>query len=350
MLTDIFETRYANRRLWNSYGESERRFLVQAAKIITKQLFPAWTHDRKPHEANKKTLQSILDKVAMEVGIKEFHPKYYQVVSKWNGNDITTVNEWSLDHVYESVLTCPLGEGKDPDSWIKRCLSIVELSFRQRELEVGWQTATFGERVTLAKFGNAPMPKGFEEALQSPKRMLADAMMANIEELNHRFVQAGFPLSYHNGFIQIKTDQLISKTIEQPFWLLVSGPEWKAVDTDMKYALDLRDTGGRDPAFYAARALESVIKIISSQSGRGTGKEKGAANYIDNLVRNEGGRFIEIWEMENLKGFFSKIRNPLGHGPGEDEIVNLSDTQTDWAIEYCMCWIKSLIKRIPISK
>ena len=37
----------------------------------------------------------------------------------------------------------------------------------------------------------------------------------------------------------------------------------------MKEALDHRDTGQRDAAFYAARALESTIKIISDKiSGR----------------------------------------------------------------------------------
>jgi hypothetical protein len=45
-------------------------------------------------------------------------------------------------------------------------------------------------------------------------------------------------------------------------------------------AFDLRDSQGRDPAFYAARALESTIKIISDDKQLTTGREKGAANYI----------------------------------------------------------------------
>jgi hypothetical protein len=81
----------------------------------------------------------------------------------------------------------------------------------------------------------------------------------------------------------------------------------------MKEAIDLRDTGGRDPAFYAVRSLESTIKIISGEKQLTTGKEKGAHNYIDNL---RGAKLIEMWEMEALKDFFTKVRNPFGHGPG----------------------------------
>jgi hypothetical protein len=58
------------------------------------------------------------------------------------------------------------------------------------------------------------------------------------------------------------------------------------VDHDIKEAIDLRDTHGRDPAFYAARALESTIKIISDEKGLSTAKERGAHNYIDNLKRD----------------------------------------------------------------
>lgn len=58
------------------------------------------------------------------------------------------------------------------------------------------------------------------------------------------------------------------------------------MDHDIKEAIDLRDTHGRDPAFYAARALESTIKIISDEKGLSTAKERGAHNYIDNLKRD----------------------------------------------------------------
>jgi len=54
------------------------------------------------------------------------------------------------------------------------------------------------------------------------------------------------------------------------------------VETDIKEAIDRRDTNGRDAPFYAMRALESALKIISDEKGWTTGREKGASNYIDN--------------------------------------------------------------------
>ena len=113
----------------------------------------------------------------------------------------------------------------------------------------------------------------------------------------------------------------------------------------MKEAIDRRDGAGRDPAFYAARALESTIKIISDQKGWTHGGEKGAHSYIDNLGKKTSG-FIDRWEVDLLKSFFTDVRNPFGHGPGNAKMPSLRPQQTDLAIELCISWIKSLIKRL----
>ena len=55
------------------------------------------------------------------------------------------------------------------------------------------------------------------------------------------------------------------------FFTKVRNPLAKNVDHDMKEAHDLRDTHGRDPAFQAAKALESAIKIISDEKQLSTG-------------------------------------------------------------------------------
>ncbi|AXI44525.1 hypothetical protein C1J02_19605 [Sulfitobacter sp. SK011] len=170
-------------------------------------------------------------------------------------------------------------------------------------------------------------------------------MSAN--ELNKRFRDARFPLHYHNGFVQIEADKLISTEIEQPFWSLVSEPLWENVDLDMKEALDQRDSGGKDPALYAAKALESTIKIISSELNITHGKENGAHNFIENIGKKDVG-FIRSWEADFLKSYFTKVRNPLGHGPGKEEMPRLTAEQTNWAIESAMSWIKLLVQRYTL--
>lgn len=123
----------------------------------------------------------------------------------------------------------------------------------------------------------------------------------------------------------------------------MSGDEWRNVDIDMKEAIDRRDSGGRDSPLYALKALESAIKIVSDQKGWTVGTEKGAANYIDNLVGIKNGRFIEVWEGEALKTLFTVVRNPHGHGPGNKEMPALTLNQQTWVIENAMSWIKSLL-------
>jgi hypothetical protein len=124
----------------------------------------------------------------------------------------------------------------------------------------------------------------------------------------------------------------------------VADPKWANVDTDMKEAIDRRDTGGRDPAWYAARALESTIKIISAEKGWTHGGEKGPHNFVDNLASKKAA-FLAQWEAENLKSYFTNVRNPFGHGPGKQPIPTLSSEQTNWAIESAMAWIKALVHR-----
>ena len=143
-----------------------------------------------------------------------------------------------------------------------------------------------------------------------------NAFAAQVHELNERFRQAGVPLAYHNGFIQIVNDQQIEKQVAKPFWDVIADEKWKNVAVDMNEALDQRDGGGKDPALFAAKALESAIKIICTEKGWITGSEKGAANYIDNLGSKANGQFIAGWERDLLKEFFGKVRNELGHGPG----------------------------------
>ena len=146
--------------------------------------------------------------------------------------------------------------------------------------------------------------------------------------------------------LQSVDDELTQTHITEPFWQITSDPRWANVDEDMKEAVDKFDNNGRDPALYAAKALESTIKIISNERGWTRGNERGAADYINNLVSQNNGRFIDVWEGDGLKAIFSHVRNPHGHGPGSAPQPALSPSQTAWVIESCMSWIKSLIRRM----
>ncbi|MGB7432242.1 MAG: hypothetical protein WA921_07215 [Ahrensia sp.] len=152
-------------------------------------------------------------------------------------------------------------------------------------------------------------------------------------------------LVYYEGRFCPSDGPEIRDTIHDPFWELLRDSIWDNVRTDMEQAITLRDSGGPNPSLYAARSLESTIKILSSTHGWSTGRERGAANYIDNLVSSKNGRFIEVWESEMLKRFFADVRNPDAHGAGLSPQPKLSPEQANWAIEFCMISIKSLLAR-----
>ncbi|MEN3161948.1 hypothetical protein WI697_07900 [Tistrella mobilis] len=173
-----------------------------------------------------------------------------------------------------------------------------------------------------------------------------EEVRATLQELNQRLRRLSFPFHYQAGMFHKADDALSETRIEAPFWEVLRGERWCNVDADIRAAIGLRDTGGRDPAFHAAKALESAIKIISDERGLSGGRERGAANFIENLASERAGHFITSWEADTLRSFFKHVRNPLGHGAGGGPMLTLTPQQTDWAIEFCMSWIKSLIRRM----
>jgi hypothetical protein len=345
MLTDIFARRYEQPRMWETFSEEPRRLLVQSCQLLN-DICPYYV-DGKENEHSKEFWRRIHDLLARELGLKELSPEYwgfYNQQNLWHSGRHTTVQmceKWMLE---------PFDGKISVDDFVKERLSLVEIGFRQHENFLAGVNAKLADNVTKAELFDQ---RGERKGLRVPGSTAASVRAVNVSlnakfqmavnELNARFRQAKCQLHYHNGFIQISEDQTVAQEIETPFWKLVADPKWHNVDHDMKEAVDLRDTGGRDPAFYAARSLESSIKIISDEKQLTTNKEKGAHNYIDNLM---GAKLIEVWEMEALKHFFTKVRNPFGHGPGAAPMPSLTDHQTNWAIENSMIWIRSLIRRM----
>lgn len=348
MLTDIFLNRYADVVLWEIFEEKDRRFLVQAFRIVSEQLYPYWTVEGKESAWAKGNWEAIHDKLSMELGLEELSARAFSLnrPSGW-----PSVHFHTMDIVCRNFVLANYDGSVSADRFMKERLSFFEIAFRHRAEEM---EASHAERLAkLHAERPRPQPRGGIRLPGDPLKAhqaLVDRetqeFRSAVDELNARMRQAGYELHYHNGFIQRSVDPVVEDQIEQPFWDLVSDARWKNVDLDMKEAIDRRDNGDRDPAFYAARALESTIKIVSDLSGWSHGGEKGAHNYIDNLGSQRAGQFIKDWEMAELKNFFTRIRNPLGHGPGSEEMPALSPEQTDKAIEFCMSWIKSLIRRM----
>jgi len=357
MLTDIFARRYENRPLFATVGPREQALFVQAYRIINEQIFPYYGYDKKIDGRAKATWTSIHDRLTMELGIKELSARYYSYQGEWMGKPHTYSGCYEMNSVCETWITKIFTDDLDADVFIKRRLSFVELAFRERERQITFtnsqlalelQKAAMQDLTPLRNGGmRIPgVPQSNVERVQHGNDCVNSTFKNHVTELNERLKQAGMPLNYHNGYIQITTDSLTQTQIEQPFWEVVQSAKWANVSTDIATAIDLRDSGGRDPAFYAGKALESTIKIISGEKGWTTGQEKGASDFLNHLESKNNGSFICQWERKVLQAFFSNVRNDYSHGPGSDPMPTMTDPQTDQSIEFCMSWIKSLIKRL----
>jgi len=352
MLTDVFFRRYANRPMFANFGQKESALLVQAYRIVNEQIWNYYGPDNKVNESVKAIWTGIHDRLSMEIGVKELSPKYYSYQTEWMGKPYTNSGWNDMNFVVEQWLNFKFTDDLDPDMFVKRRLSFVELAFRTREEQVTQANAEFPRRLAEAEMqdrmppGPRSLPGKWSDGLRAINEGMKRTFAANVHELNERFKQAGMPLHYHNGFIQITQDEQLQQQVEQPFWLLVNDAQWKNVSIDMAEAIDRRDTAGRDPSFYAAKALESTIKVICDVKKWTTGNEKGVSDFLNHLESKANGAFIEVWERQSMQRFYSDVRNDLGHGPGSKDMPNFTPQQIDQTIEFCMSWIKSLIKRL----
>jgi hypothetical protein len=357
MLTDIFARRYEKRPIFTGVDQRELRLLVQAFRIVNEQLLPYYNWEKKVDERAKATWTSLHDRSTMELGVKELAQKYYSYETQLMGKPYTNSGFYEMNTICEAYVTGPYNSEWDPDVFMKSRLSFIELAFRERERQVQAINSKLPNELIVAKIEDASPRRSGRlfvpddgqsnvERVRQQNDLVNAAFSGNVHELNTRFEQAGTPLHYHNEYIQISTDALVQSHVAQPFWLLVKDAKWTNVSTDMAEALDRRDTGGRDPALYAAKALESTIKIISDDRNWTTGTEQGVSHFLNHLEAKANGPFIEPWERQLMQKFFSDVRNDFGHGPGSAPMPSLSVQQTDYAIEFCMSWIKSLIGRL----
>ncbi|MCK7576619.1 MAG: hypothetical protein MZV65_12430 [Chromatiales bacterium] len=304
MLTDIFADRYEKRPIWDAFTNTEAKLLTQCFRIVSEQLIPYWI-DGKESETAKTKWKAVHDRLSMELGLQELAPRYYSLQTNVMGKPTTQTGWWTMDKVCRDFVLATYGDGMDADRFLKERISFVELAFRIREEEIAAANMALPDKLREAglresrKSGGLRLPGSWVDSLKANNETVNKQFAQNVAELNERLRRAGTALNYHNGFIQIAADPLIEEEIERPFWVLVAVPLWKNVDLDMKEAIDRRDANDKDPAFYAARALESAIKIISDAKGWTHGGEKGAHNFIDNLASAKNGHFVDSWERDS---------------------------------------------------
>jgi hypothetical protein len=349
MLTDVFFRRYASRAIFQHVGRKEISFFVQSFRIINEQVWRYYGSDGKVDNSVKAIWTDIHDRLSMEIGVKELSPRYFPIQTQYMGKAGTNWTSFEVNTVVENWLNARFTDDLDADMFVKHRLSFVELAFRKRAEQVAQSEAELPKRLLQAKAVDPRIPKLYDlfspEAIRARQEDMIRVFREIVNELNERLKQAGLPLHYHNGYLQIVQDEQVQNQIEQPFWNLVKEARWKNVSTGMAQAIDLRDNGGPDPSFHAAKALESAIKIICVIKGWTTGKEKGVSDFLNHLESKANGSFIEHWERQSMQRFYSDVRNEFGHGPGANAMPNFTPEQVDHTIEFCMSWIKSLIKR-----
>jgi hypothetical protein len=242
MLTDIFLNRYGGGVLCETFEEKDRRFLVQAFRIVSEQLYPYWTVEGKESAWAKGNWEAIHDKLSMELGLEELSSRTYAWTPAWP-NAVPQMSFYTLDRLCRNFVLVPYDDSVSADRFMKERLSFFEIAFRHRAEEL---EANHAQRLAdlRARMDRPPPPRTIRlpgDPLKAHQALVDQEnreLRSSVDELNARMRQAGYDLHYHNGFIQRSIDPVVEGQIEQPFWDLVSDAKWKNVDLDMKEAID----------------------------------------------------------------------------------------------------------------
>lgn len=304
MITDVFHNRYPAYWWFGDYHSDgpyrAQKFFVQACHIlddIAKQMNP---------ETIAEIYSRVHNKLVRELGWGMLNNES-SMVERCFVFIATPYDLWNNRH-------------GDFNEYNARRLSLVELLFRELEDETINNSGKDDRKI-----------KAYRVLIQG-----------GISELNGRMREAKLGLHYHSGILQIADDVITTRTIREPFWEITKDDKWSNVDREMKEAVDHKDRDEVDAHFHAMKSLESALKVVSEERGLTTGNERGAANYIDNLLR---GGLIKAWEGDILKILFKEIRNPAGHGSGSQQPTVIPSYEVDLIIESAMSLIKSLIRR-----
>lgn len=183
-----------------------------------------------------KAIENVSKIVSREVGMTNlFNPK-----GIYNSDYVSGLIDW---------MQMPSDEmnGKMVDIFIKLRLSFIEVFFRNLEKFIEDVVSLCPSSVS-----NKDLAKTIEEW---------------IFEVNSRFRERNIPFQYHDGILHPSNDELISETIEAPFWKTILGLEWTQTVQHMKEAVDQQISNPSFAASQAQLALESVLNEFFGGDG-----------------------------------------------------------------------------------
>ena len=215
---------------------------------------------------------------------------------------------------------------KHPDTTTEDILDIVELTFSTEIIPKFPQSLLAATQLTSA------MTAGLE--------IMEFDFRKNqyIDELNQRFKQHNLGYALVDGQIIRKDSELLNEKTIVPAFALLKDNRFKSAEEEIQKAFRFRRTGDNAEAILnAAKAFESVMKVICSEMGYEYDADKDTAkNLIAHLEKN-------AFYPPSLNNHITNIRTTLesalptvrnkksGHGAGTASTY-ISDAFADYAL------------------
>jgi len=156
--------------MFESVGQKESALFVQVYRIVNEQIWKYYGYDQKV-DASIETIWTVIhDRLSMEFGVKELSPKYFTYQTEWMGKPHTNSGWNDMNFVVEQWLNFKLTDDLDPDMFVKRRLSFVELAFRMREEQVAQANADFPRQLAGAAMQDMLPPETHDSSRQAVRQ------------------------------------------------------------------------------------------------------------------------------------------------------------------------------------
>lgn len=233
--------------------------MVQAMTMMRNLLWSDTDYE-KVGDATEATYRTIHDKVAIELGKEHLSAPTYQVGY--------TTYKVKHPNMIRTFLLLDFPQGGNADTFFKDLLSLIEQAFRHKWEAVQSSNAAMSGEIAKAAvrdktkgspyISKAPAPftplgrvgstmpainkaidsinktaskqatSFYQDLIKTTNAALNGKWEAAVEELNERLRINGYNLHFHNGLLQVATDDLIEAEVHEPFWDLVSNPLFRA--------------------------------------------------------------------------------------------------------------------------
>ena len=164
--------------------------------------------------------------------------------------------------------------------------------------------------------------------------------MSLTSSINSALLDAALPIVFKDGLFVVNNDLRVPSDIDDPLMYMLAKPGLEEVRSLLERATSNQASKVGNPALFASRALEAVLRMIAERHGENKDRNLSVFRIIDASL--EIG-FISSFEQLTLKWFFDEIDIAGSRKSPDDLVLDSIPRHSSWGFKFCIISISKLL-------